>query len=329
MGKEKQLILYIGETKTHYEFQKGNVPSHWFYGAIEMEKSGHTVIWCQEESSILNDLKIIMSYKHNIVFIPNLNIRNHLLLLALSALNLYRKPIFAYLHREPTNKKGFRRYLYKFLLSGLSHTFFLSEKTMHETINAGIIKKGLCSIPGWGPDMEFFSKITVSDNGVFISTGKENRDFEIIIEAFKITGAPLRIITVPSNYTSHYEYLTEKCRDIPNIEVRIVKNDAANYPSLVKEMAEAKALVCPLRNDKLHYCVGLSTIADAEGLEKPLILTHNPYHDNRPHTDGFIQATTIEDWTTAIYAILNGHNNVSHNTSMSAAYQKMKTIMNL
>lgn len=43
-------------------------------------------------------------------------------------------------------------------------------------------------------------------------------------------------------------------------------------------MADAKALVCPLRQDKLNYCVGLSTIVDAEGLRKPLIITQNPYH---------------------------------------------------
>ena len=50
-------VLYIGETKTHEQYQKGNVPSHWFYGAIEMEHGGHKVIWAQEGVGLFDDMK--------------------------------------------------------------------------------------------------------------------------------------------------------------------------------------------------------------------------------------------------------------------------------
>ena len=50
---------------------------------------------------------------------------------------------------------------------------------------------------------------------------------------------------------------------------------------MINEMANAKALVCPLLQNKLNYCVGLSTIVDAEGLRKPLIITRNPYHSRK------------------------------------------------
>lgn len=58
----------------------------------------------------------------------------------------------------------------------------------------------------------------------------------------------------------------------------ITENSGDVYPMMVKEMANAKALVCPLQQNRLNYCVGLSTIADAEGLNKPLIMTRNLYH---------------------------------------------------
>lgn len=326
---DKKRILYIGEKTTHNEFLKGNVPSHWFYGAVEMEKDGHEVLWCQETHSIYNDLRLIKSHCHDMIFIPNLNLRSHFVLLYLAALRIYRKPIYAYIHRAPSIKKGIKNSLYKLLLRGLSHAFFLSEKSMQETVNAGLLKKERCSVPEWGPDMAFFSKIPTTDNGVFVSTGKENRDFEILVEAFRRSGAPLRIFTVPSNYTSHYEYLQEKCKDIPNIEVYIVENTSANYPIMIREMAQAKALVCPLRRDRLTYCVGLSTIADAEGLRKPLLITRNPYHNtDRISECGGFQVTTVEEWTDAI-AQLSETPDVSPSHSMAAAYSRMKSIMKL
>ena len=39
---------------------------------------------------------------------------------------------------------------------------------------------------------------------------------------------------------------------------------------MINAMANAKALVCPLLQNKLNYCVGLSTIVDAEDYESHL-----------------------------------------------------------
>lgn len=324
---DKQRILYIGETNTHNEYLKGNVPSHWFYGAIEMEKDGHDVIWCQENSNKLNDYKLIKKYHPDIIFIPNLNIHNHLVLLLLA--RFINIPIFAYLHREPQIKKGLKSKFYKFLLGGIKHIFFLSDKSMYETVKAGLISPKYCSVIEWGSDIYFYNQVKTSDNGYFISTGKENRDFDVLIEAFKQTGFPLRIFTVSRNYSSHYEYLIEKCRNIPNIDVTILRNSAANFPMMLSEMAAAKALVCPLRQDKLNYCVGLSTITDAEGLRKPLIITHNPYHDASRVAEIGISVTTLDEWIDAIQSIQKKNIGLECRFSMEGAYRNMKQIMNL
>lgn len=325
----KKRILYIGETNTHNEYLKGNVPSHWFYGAIEMEKDGHDVIWCQEKRKLFNDINLIVKNRHDLVFIPNLNIQSHFILLTFSALKLYRKPIYAYIHREPSVKTGIKGTLYRFLLKGVRHIFFLSEKSMANTVSAGLIDSNRCSMPNWGPDMDFYSQIETSDNGWFVSTGKENRDFDVLIKAFRQSVAPLKIFTVANNFTSHYEYLKEKCKDIPNIEVKIVDNTSANYPIMVKEMAAAHALVCPLRHDKLNYCVGLSTIADAEGLKKPLIITRNPYHDTERVSETGMSATTVEEWIDAIRVIQEQELPIRSCSCMADAYFRMKHIMKL
>lgn len=323
-------ILYIGETKTHEQYQKGNVPSHWLYGAIEMERGGHDVIWAQEGTGLFDDMKIIRTHNHDMVFIPNLNLHNHLLLLLIAALGLYRKPIYAYLHHEPSTKKGLKSRLYKLLLGAVSHIYFLSELTLEETVKAGFISKDRCSVPGWGPDMDFYRKVDTDDNGWFVSTGKENRDFDTLIEAFRITGAPLHIITAKSHNGIHYHDLKQKCKNIRNIKVTILENTPANYPLMVREMGTARALVCPLLKDKLTYCVGLSTIVDSEGLRKPLIITKNPYHGRRPYDDSLYVVDSVSNWIDAIYAIQKSKVDTMHSFySMESAYNKMKEIIKI
>lgn len=290
-------ILYIGTPHTYQLYKEGKNPSHWLYGAVEMEKEGHQVIWEKETSSLLNDIKLVHKYNPDLIFIPNLNIRNHLLLLCFKRIGLIKKPIIAYLHHTP--KSGKVSILYSFLLKALNHCFFLSAKTMEETIQGGYIKPDKCSEPGWGPDMDFYNKIQKSDGDYFISTGKENRDFDLLIEVFKETKVPLKIITAQSHGGNDYTDLKKKCASIPNIEVIITENSGNVYPMMVKEMANAKALVCPLRKNRLNYCVGLSTITDAEGLNKPLIITRNSYHDISIISK-FNIVDTKNDWIKAI-----------------------------
>lgn len=215
-------ILYIGTPDTYRLYKEGKNPSHWLYGAVEMEKDGHNVIWEKETSALLNDYKLVKKYDPDLVFIPNLNIRNHAFLLFLRRIGVYRKPIIAFLHHTP--KSGKVGFIYSFLLKALKHCFFLSYKTMEETISEGYLPKYKCSVPGWGPDMEFYNKYrTNEDNGYFISTGKENRDFDLLIDVFRETKQLLKIITCKSHAGNNHEDLVEKCKDIPNIEVIITE----------------------------------------------------------------------------------------------------------
>ena len=321
-------ILYIGEPKTYNLYKEGKVPSHWLYGAVEMEKDNHHVIWEKERSFLRNDLQLIKKYQPDIIFIPNLNIRNHFLLLFFTALKILNIPIYGYLHREPTgNKKTLS--LYKFLFKGVRHLFFLSELSMKHTIEKGILKKEKCSLPGWGPDMNFYSYVKTSKGEWFVSTGKENRDFDILIKAFKETGAPLHIMTAVSHAGNDYSDLKEKCKGIPNIKVTIMENSPVSFQEMLSEMAKAKALVCPIQKDKLSYCVGLSTITDAEGLRKPLIITYNPYHGYLKNTN-FILVESLQEWIKGIEKInknlLNPYSSTTKN-SISLAYYEMKKRM--
>jgi hypothetical protein len=111
--------------------------------------------------------------------------------------------------------------------------------------------------------------------------------------------------------------------------VIITENSSEVYPLMLKAMADSKALVCPLRKDKLNYCVGLSTLTDAEGLHKPLIITHNPYHSpQRIHP--FHVVNTAEEWINAIHDIQKHkliHKQIKTKYRMDKCYEKMKEKM--
>lgn len=321
-------ILYIGRTDTYQYCKNGINPSHWLYGAIEMEKDGNKMVWADESTALLNDWKLIKKHQPDCVFIHNLNMREHLILSILKVLGIVRCPIYGYLHHTP--KGGKAKILYKIFLRGIKHIFFLSEKTMKETIRQGYVQEKKCSVPGWGPDRNFYNKVPKKEGKWFVSTGKENRDFDILIEAFKRTGAPLKIITAQSHAGNEYGHLKEKCRNIENIEVVITENSGSVYPQMLQAMAEAKALVCPLLKDKLNYCVGLSTIADAIGLNKPLLITRNPYHD-ADYLNGAKVVETIDDWVKNIEEVMGNTEDMTIKSRMSMAncYQNMKKEMGL
>ena len=175
-------VLYIGTPVNYQLWREGKNPSHWLYGACEMEQEGHEVIWTKEAVELWNDLKLLRKYHPELVFIPNLNLKAHILLLSFSVLGFIRIPIFAYLHHAPKVTKGYKAFFYRFLLSGVKHLFFLSELSMKETIERNLVKSDRCSMPGWGADEEFYNRVAKSDNGFFVSTGKEQRDFDILID---------------------------------------------------------------------------------------------------------------------------------------------------
>lgn len=139
-------VLYIGTLITHEQYKKGIVPSHWLYGAVEMEKDGHEVVWSEESNQLINDWRLVRQHKPDYVFIHNLNMRQHILLSLLRIVGIVRIPVYGFLHHTP--KGGKATLLYKLFLRGITHCFFLSEKTMNETILQGYTTLKKSSVPG-------------------------------------------------------------------------------------------------------------------------------------------------------------------------------------
>lgn len=84
----------------------------------------------------------------------------------------------------------------------------------------------------------------------------------------------------------------------------------------------------PITDRQINYCVGLSTIVDAEGMCKPLIITQNPYHSKK-RIQSFHVVKTLEDWIEAIHKEQTSTQESIPQSqyNMQQCYKNMKAIM--
>lgn len=295
-------ILCIDNKVTYNLWKKGIAPAHWIYGVSIMEKEEHIVI--NEEyhgaklSKLLIDIYYYLKHRPDIIYFPFIHPADHALLFLFRALRILKCPIVGIVHRTPRNNKIFR-----FIIKGIDHAFFLSPKNRKEVIELGMIPENKTSDAQWGPDLDFYAPYrNIETSDYYISTGKENRDYDIIVSAFKKTNAKLRVLTCHKHAGSSYDYLLNY--QSKNIQIELSENSGTNFSSYLQEMAHAQVLVCPLKTEKLNYCVGLSTIADAIALAKPLIITNNPYHYLSATEEGIgFGVSTEKEWLEAINKI--------------------------
>ena len=97
-----------------------------------------------------------------------------------------------------------------------------------------------------------------------------------------------------------------------------------------REAIQSKMALARAQEKAANDCVGLSTIADAIGLGKPLLITRNPYHDDS-YLNGARTVDTVEDWIKAIKEIIENTKSttIENEVNMVTCYQKMKKEMGL
>ncbi|WP_418983910.1 glycosyltransferase [Alistipes sp.] len=295
-------ILVFDNEKIYRLYHQGAVPSHWLYGVAEFEQAGHTIVNHERNGNaitrLLDDVRAVRKHKPDAIFFPFFNIRCHPLLLLLAALRIVRKPVYGVVHRTPPKSQVTR-----LLLRGITQAFFLSPRNRQQSVALGLLPDRKTQDASWGPDLAFYDRHIRKreQKGYFIATGKENRDYDLLINVFASRTEPLLIHTCHAHAGNHYDYLEGAAADHANIRTIISENSGANFLTMLHEMADAKALLCPLQMAKIRYCVGLSTIADAMALGLPVVLTENPYHPIDVNREGIgFAVKTSEEWSRAI-----------------------------
>jgi glycosyltransferase involved in cell wall biosynthesis len=297
-------------------YKEGIYPSHFLYGAIELEKAGFNVVFLSRSQNtnqilrLFENARMILMESPDAIFIPFIT-KDESLVCLLKMLHITRIPIFGYAHRTIRCKKRYNL-LGKLYYNSYNKIFFISQKTIDESIRSKIISDKQAILVPWGSDLSYYDRI-ISKNSkkdnYFISNGKENRDFKILIDSFKRTDSNLKIITA-SNGGRSYEFLNSYSGNYSNIEVNLSKNSANLTLHLAEISALSYCIVIPLLQSEINYCVGLSSLVEALALGKPIITTDNPYYPFDVEKEGVgIKVKDTISWIDAINYLKNNAKN--------------------
>jgi glycosyltransferase involved in cell wall biosynthesis len=148
----------------------------------------------------------------------------------------------------------------------------------------------------WGPDAKFYSRSSNLGDSI-VAAGRTGRDFRTFCVAASRTRVPVQIIC-----------LQKDARMIPNelgdnVRLSIEQDtDYMKYPELLEFYAQARAIAIPMYVVSDSLC-GLTSLMDAMGMGKPIIMTRHPLIDIDIEKEGigkWVAPGDIQGWREAI-----------------------------
>lgn len=229
------------------------------------------------------------------------------LIIFLRSLGLFRKPIAVWHHPavvESPNK--LKNLVSRFFYKGFDALFFFNSTLIELSVKTGKIKKEKAHLIHWGPDLDFYdsiSKTSTLDKNCFISTGRENRDFPTLIQAFSKESASNLELYVPRfSIQNKYRETIGAPSDMPaNIHLNYI-NGTIPY-TLSLKVVESSCVVISFHKPPFSYTLGLTTLVEAMALGKPVITSHNPFWEMDIDKEGLgisVPYDDVDAWSKAV-----------------------------
>jgi glycosyltransferase involved in cell wall biosynthesis len=152
----------------------------------------------------------------------------------------------------------------------------------------------------WGPELRFYDAFSTpaaaTEEAVVVSVGKSFRDHDTLARAAQAERVPALIIGTPPGSAP------------PSPGVRVLPVDESGphmpYPEVLRICARARVLAIPLV--ATNGLAGLTSLVDALGLGKPVIMTRNASIDVDVEAEGiglWVDAGDVEGWRRALRAL--------------------------
>ena len=291
------------------EWKQGTFPSHFLYGALQLKDHGIDVVWHNQKHTYkrLRDMLVatwkVLTCRESFDVLYATHTLGIEPVILLRALKLYRHPIVVW-HHQPIVKaknplrEAFARLFYR----GMDHMIFFSEKLMQDSLFSKKADPKRMSMVHWGADMDYYDSLPLREGqgGSFISTGKELRDFETLVQAFYETGLPLTLFAEKKRQSYFEPLLAGK----QNIEVhygnRPIPHEIAQYVA----QSRCVCICC----QKSNYTVGLTTVVEALALGLPILCTRNPQMPMDIEAEGcgfWLEPKDEEGWKEKLLYIAN------------------------
>lgn len=252
---------------------------------------------------IKNNLMVLRPY--DVVFQIYLYIQPIVLLACLRRLGLFRRRKLVAISHVPlkVGKSRLQHWALQFIYGAFDKILFHSQRNLEESVERGMIKASKCEFLYWGDDLDYVdSHLTITQGNYFLSTGRECRDYDLMISAFsKMPQVPLHIYTNRVNYGADYSFLEQYQGKYDNVSLEFVEKSTDTTRFLQQQTAGCRCIVVPIIVKDIYYCVGLTSVVEAMAMSKPVISTRNPYSpvDIEKERIGFF-VDDEQSWITAI-----------------------------
>ena len=309
-GEKKRVYFYHTQDTMRIvrEWKEGKFPGHFLYGALQLEQYGFDIIWHDQihiykrvQDTLKATWKILTCRKHYDVLYAT-HTRGIEPIILLHAMGLYRKRIVVWHHQPIVKaKNSLREALARLFYRGMDHMIFFSEKLMHDSLQSQKADPARMSMVHWGADLAFYDSLKPDGTQpcLFISTGKELRDYKTLTEAFNNTGQPLTLYTAKEQREA-FKNLEVK----DNIDLHFGTRLMPYELSLLVAQSQCVCICCQPSN----YTVGLTTVVEAMALGIPILCTRNPQMPMDLEAEGcgiYMEPYDTAGWERAIQYIIS------------------------
>ncbi|WGV29005.1 glycosyltransferase [Halotia branconii] len=192
----------------------------------------------------------------------------------MKAMGLLQVPIVSIFHKklQPSRFKNIKKPFITSYVKGIDAFICLSKTFQNSIIAYGGEKKAFKV--DWGPDSNFYSSYVKSDRGDIVAIGRTNRDFVTLGLAASQIKVPVHIICCEFNVTEKFNSFGE------NVKVTVMPNDQViDGKQFYDILAGCRAIAIPLTHLGVTHLAGLTSLLDALGMGKPVIMTKNNHID--------------------------------------------------
>lgn len=316
-GTQRIIDVGYGRATLRDMYTKGDMSSRLFYGLIELEgKYDVRHVSLDSRSSLVAAVRssLLVLQPADCVYMTYLYEQPLVLLSFLRQLGFFRRrKVVVVSHKQlKTGRTCWQRWLYRMVYRNVNMILFHSQKNLEESVAAGMVDAERTRFFYWGDDLSYVDRTYSTRLGsFFISTGRENRDFDLLVRSFAQTDAQLELYTNRINYGNNYEKLERWQGRWKNVLIEFVDKSNDTTLRLGQRTAEALCVVIPLMKNHVNYCVGLTSIIEAMAMGKPIISSPNPYSPVDIEAEGIgIVAETEEQWVEAIRYMMSHREDV-------------------
>jgi len=315
-------VLYYNNFSTAIlwrEWQAGMSPEHHLWGVPGLQNRGLQVDvlpyegteWLKRISKrlkLLGDLDqqlrvLRVASQYDVIYCGCQH--DALFLGVLKACGLLKTPVVVTMHHM-VNPMFRSQSMFRLFFGRINSFVCLHKRVASELLDRFGVPPGRVDVIEWGGDAAFYARSLKSDaasgqlvaggRGV-VAAGRTFRDYGVLIRATRDTDLPVNIYCTP-------DALPDEALS-PNIHIHS-QADLLTLKALLGAYRDAAVVAIPMIDlpDKL---IGLTSLVDAMGMGKPVVMTRNAHIDIDIEKEGiglWVDAGDVEGWKKALGRLL-------------------------